>query len=1104
MGWAQTLRLPGQVVGALVSRAVPAAPAPRTWGSGDRVHVTVPGLGSDAVRRRLVERIAELPGVDWVAVNAVLDRLVLGLGDPPATVEDIERRVAKVLAEEPPPAGAVPGRDAEVPDDRWALARAVTALAADAAALAVATAGRMAGRIPGAVEAAALMTVVDTQPKVRSVVERALGKPRADLTIAVVNAAAQAVAGGTAGLGVDTALRVAQVAEVRQRQVCWARREPGLLGSAASVSADPVRAHRPVPLPDGPVERYAPRTAAVAAAGAGVALAAGGGPRRASGIALATLPKAAGAGREMFACVLGGVLARRGVVVLDRQALRRLDRVDTVVLDVDALTTGALVVSDVIPLPGTDDDAVQMVAHTLFQESTVDSPVAADGWRLGPPETLHLRGRTGVREQRRLRTAGAVAVLGLARGSRLEAVVGVRPEPAQAADALVAAVRRANLTLAYAHDGPLDGRESGARRVPGGAGLVPAVRQLQGEGHGVLLVSRHRAALAQADCGIGVAGRDGTPAWGADILVGEDLDSAALLIEAAGTARTVSDRGVVLAEAGSTLGAVTTLTGRPAGAGGRALLAVNGAAALSLLQGGWAAAELTRRPLSPPVSTTPWHLLPVDKVLSALDVTTEGLSARQARRRYRPDVQTGPPRTGFLRAFTEELANPLTPILAGGAALSAAIGSVIDAGVVVGAAGLGALAGGLQRTLTDRAVADLLARSAVMATVRRDGAPVRLAADELAVGDVVLLSPNDVVPADCRLLEVHDLEMDESSLTGESFPVAKTANPVVASAVADRASMVYEGTTVAAGRATAVVVATGAGTEAGRSMATAQRAGAVSGVEQRLAQITRTTLPIALGSAGAVMAAGLVRGRGIRETLGAAVGLAVASVPEGLPFLVSAAQLAAARRLSREGALVRNARTIEALGRVDVLCFDKTGTLTQGQIRLATSDPALRPVLAAGVRATPLPRAGQPLPHLTDRAVVEGAAELGVRPQDGQPGWEPVDVLPFEPSRGYHATLGTVGGRTLLSVKGAPETVLPRCHFDADGGPLSVPRRRGLRTELNRLTGLGHRVLAVAERWVETDELTWYGSSGSWRWPIRSVPPPGRRCGRCTPPARTS
>src|SRR2546429_9842885 len=97
-----------------------------------------------------------------------------------------------------------------------------------------------------------------------------------------------------------------------------------------------------------------------------------------------------------------------------------------------------------MPLPGTDDDAVQMVAHTLFQESTVDSPVAADGWRLGPPETLHLRGRTGVREQRRLRTAGAVAVLGLGGGSRPGAGGGGRPGPAPGAHALVGRGRRAH------------------------------------------------------------------------------------------------------------------------------------------------------------------------------------------------------------------------------------------------------------------------------------------------------------------------------------------------------------------------------------------------------------------------------------------------------------------------------------------------------------------------------------------------------------------------------------------------------------------------------------------------------------------------------------
>ncbi len=188
-----------------------------------------------------------------------------------------------------------------------------------------------------------------------------------------------------------------------------------------------------------------------------------------------------------------------------------------------------------------------------------------------------------------------------------------------------------------------------------------------------------------------------------------------------------------------------------------------------------------------------------------------------------------------------------------------------------------------------------------------------------------------MVPADCRVLAARALQVDESSLTGESFPVDKTAEPVAGPAIADRRSMLYEGTAMAAGRATAVVVATGSGTETGRSLAAASGPALVTGVEARLAQITRTTLPLALGSAGAVVAAGLLRGRPAADSIGAAVGLAVASVPEGLPFLVTAAQLASPRRLAARGALVRNPRTIEALGRVDVLCFDKTGTLTQGR-----------------------------------------------------------------------------------------------------------------------------------------------------------------------------
>ncbi|MGZ6839540.1 MAG: cation-translocating P-type ATPase, partial [Frankiaceae bacterium] len=433
----------------------------------------------------------------------------------------------------------------------------------------------------------------------------------------------------------------------------------------------------------------------------------------------------------------------------------------------------------------------------------------------------------------------------------------------------------------------------------------------------------------------------------------------------------------------------------------------------------------------------------------------------------------------FARAFAGELSNPLTPILAGGAALSAAVGSVLDAALVMAVSAVSAVTGSLQRVATDRAVAELFARSAVSVRVRRAGKEQQRSADDLVAGDVILVGPGDVVPADARVVEAAGLEVDESSLTGESLPVAKSTSPVAAAAVADRTSMVYEGTTVAAGRATVVVTAVGTATEAGRSMAMAWGVATRSGVEARLAGITRVTLPVALASAGAVVAAGLLRAVPLRDTVSAGVALAVASVPEGLPLLVGAAQLAAARRLGRLGSLVRNPRTIEALGRVDVLCFDKTGTLTEGAIRLTAVsdgtrsqsaeelDDRLRAVVATALRATPRSRARQPWASLTDRAVVVGAQELRIERSAGLAGWAPTATLPFEPSRGFHATLGTAGTATLLCVKGAPEAVLPRCtaRRTADGARnrLDATEGDGLAKQLDRLGSQGYRVIAVAE-----------------------------------------
>jgi len=1081
----------------------------RAWESGDRAVIEVRDQGPlrRADRTRVLEEAFErLPGVGWARVNGPLARVVIALL-PTGPGAGVGRRglmelvavVDRWEAEQQTPRGLPVGGS---PVDRAVDQPSVTILAADAVGVGLSLLGGAAGSGTLAAEVASVVPFLDTQPRLRGLVESWLGQGAADLAIGVTNAVAQGLARGVVGLALDIAYRGALLTEARAHHAVWQARASQYLATPEAAGAADLGAPRLRRLPPGPIEAWADSAVGAAGTGFAVGLATTGGMTGA-GLAIAALPKAGKFGREGFATQLGRIAANRGGLVVDPSVLRRLDRVDTVVIDVDAVHTGRTALAGVSVLAGADESETLLQLYGLFR------PAAAgvhrgQGWSVGPVADLGVVGRLGVRESRRLLADGAVSVVGVARGRRLMAVAGLRREQSESFEALAAACRRAQrrLLLAIGED-PAGTARAGVladRTVPGGPRLVATVRDLQAEKAVVLLVSRDRAALAAADCGIGVdtvpaAGPGAGPGgggdsvvrsapWGADVLIGGDLALAALLIDACGVAATVSRRSVQLAQAGSALGGIAVATGASQGRAQRSLLAVNGAAWVALVYGGWAALELARRPLSPPVSRVPWHALPAQAVLARLDSGPGGLSDAQVRDRRggSPSLVDHP---SFVRAVADELANPLTPVLAAGAAVSAAVGSVVDAGLVAGVSAVSALIGGAQRLRTDRALTGLLATSAVRATVHRNAMEVSTTAEDLVPGDQIELRAGDVVPADCRILHADILEVDESSLTGEPFPVAKQVDPVLAGTVADRRSMVYEGTTVTAGHATAVVVATGSATEAGRSAAATRGAAPITGVQTRLEKITKITLPIALGSAGAVVAAGAVRGRAVRDTLGAGVNLAVASVPEGLPFLVTAAQLAAARRLSRYGALVRNPRTIEALGRVDVLCFDKTGTLTEGRIALTAvadditvvpvadlGDPG-RMILAAALRATPPGVRLARLGSQTDQAVLAGAAMAGIdRHRRGQRRWQVLATLPFQPARGFHACLGLQpgpdnGGAAVLSVKGAPESVFPRCTHQSRGGA-SRAMHRGDRHRLDArvhdLAAQGYRVLAVAER----------------------------------------
>jgi cation-transporting ATPase I len=255
--------------------------------------------------------------------------------------------------------------------------------------------------------------------------------------------------------------------------------------------------------------------------------------------------------------------------------------------------------------------------------------------------------------------------------------------------------------------------------------------------------------------------------------------------------------------------------------------------------------------------------------------------------------------------------------------------------------------------------------------------------------------------------------------------------------------MLYDGTAIAAGRAVAVVVATGEETEARRGASAVKRDPSRGGVERRLRSLIQMTGPVALGAGVSLIAAGLVRGRKLEDLVGSGVSLAVASVPEGLPLIATAAQLAAASRLSERGALVRNVRSIEALGRVDALCLDKTGTLTEGRIELGSISEGMSDavetygetevaILAAALRAAPEQRPGSTKTDPTDAALYRAAEAQNARTFDGAAGWLRLREQPFEAERGYQAVLGESREGALLSVKGAPEKVIEHVRTAAE------------------------------------------------------------------------
>ena len=295
-------------------------------------------------------------------------------------------------------------------------------------------------------------------------------------------------------------------------------------------------------------------------------------------------------------------------------------------------------------------------------------------------------------------------------------------------------------------------------------------------------------------------------------------------------------------------------------------------------------------------------------------------------------MDQGTNRTRLMQLWIEEMSSPLVPVLLTGAGLAAFTGAIGDALLISSVVAANGLIGGIQRRDTERRLSSMGMSTARNYRVLRADQEVWVNGDELLPGDRISLTAGEVVPADARIMSAQSLEMDESSLTGESLPVKKGVKSSFSLNIAERTSMLYEGTAVSQGEVEAVIVAERIHSEARRSQVF--QTPHFNGVESRLNYLTELTVPMAAFSGIAVMLSGLSRNQPVQEVIGAGVSLAVAAVPEGLPILATIAQLSSAGRLSEMGAFARNPRAIEALGRMSVLCADKTGTLTEGKLSL--------------------------------------------------------------------------------------------------------------------------------------------------------------------------
>lgn len=497
-----------------------------------------------------------------------------------------------------------------------------------------------------------------------------------------------------------------------------------------------------------------------------------------------------------------------------------------------------------------------------------------------------------------------------------------------------------------------------------------------------------------------------------------------------------------------------------------------------------------------------WHSIPAEDVIEKFKTSPDkGLSKDEVKERLEKfgnnEIPKGKKRSAWMRLLMQ-FHNVLIYVLIAAAIITALMDHWVDTWVILAVVVINALIGFIQEGKAEKALESIRDMLSLEAVVIRDGEKSTVDAEELVPGDIVLLKSGDKIPADIRLIKSKDLRVEESPLTGESVSVDKNTDPVDEdSIIGDQISMAFSGTSVTYGKATGVVVYTGLDTELGK-------------INQMIEDVEKITTPllqqiekfgkylsiVILGVTGLFFAFGyFFRDYEMSELFLAAIGLVVASIPEGLPAIMSITLAIGVQRMAGRNAIVRRLPSVETLGSVNVICSDKTGTLTRNEMTVKTIITAEREYEVEGTGYAPEgdilhegkkvdPEDDKVLRRVLQTARTSNNSEIG---KDNDGNWkltgtptegamlalsykggfkdfkpERIDSIPFESDHKYMATLNKSDNGVYIYMTGAPERVLDMCskQYTVDG-PVDIDKDYWSEM-MDKIASKGQRLLGVA------------------------------------------